>query len=108
CASLKTDAEYERLLKRAQESVGAGRTDLAIVLWQKVLDEAGDALAADELIQPLGPSSAPLVIYRPIRERIEKQLLQLPATELAAYRGSADAEARAVLAQARSAHDEAA
>src|SRR4051794_40836112 len=107
CEALKTDAEYERILERADECVADGRTDLAIALWQKVLDEAGDTLAADEVIQPLGPSSAPLVIYRPIRERVEKQLLHLPASALAAYRTSADAEARAILAAARSGHDEA-
>src|SRR3954469_16656494 len=57
CAALKTDAEYERILKRADEWVADGRTDLAVVLWQKVLDEAGDTLAGDEVVQPLGPSS---------------------------------------------------
>ncbi|HEY2411182.1 MAG TPA: PQQ-binding-like beta-propeller repeat protein [Pirellulaceae bacterium] len=106
CAALKTDAEYERILKRADEYVADGRTDLAVVLWQKVLDEAGDTLAADGIVQPLSPSSSPLVIYRPIRQRVEKQLLRLPASALAAYRTSADADARALLAAAQSEHDE--
>src|SRR5262249_49774812 len=79
-----------------------GRTDLAIVLWQKVLDEAGDSLAAGEVIPSPGPSSTPLVIYRPVHERVVKQLLTMPAATVAAYRPSADAEARAILAAARS------
>src|SRR5262249_22064767 len=98
----------ERILKRAEECVAGGRTDLAVALWQKVLDEAGDTLVASEVVRPLAPSSTPLVIYRPIRLRVEKQLQSLPASALAAYRTSADAEARAILAAARSEHDEAA
>jgi outer membrane protein assembly factor BamB len=108
CAALKTDAEFERILKRADEYAADGRTELAVVLWQKVLDEAVDTLAADEVVQPLGSSSTPLVIYRPIRQRAEKQLMHLPSSALAAYRASTDAEARAILAAARSEHDEAA
>src|SRR5687768_5288747 len=41
-AALKTDPEQQRLLKRAEQCVEDGRLDLAAVLWQKVLDEAGD------------------------------------------------------------------
>ena len=43
-AALKTDPEQQRLLKRAEQCVEDGRLDLAAVLWQKVLDEAGDTL----------------------------------------------------------------
>jgi len=43
-AALKTDPEQQRLLKRAEQCVADGRLDLAAVLWQKVLDEAGDTL----------------------------------------------------------------
>jgi hypothetical protein len=43
-AALKTDPEQQRLLKRADQCVEDGRLDLAAVLWQKVLDEAGDTL----------------------------------------------------------------
>src|SRR3954451_11042310 len=41
CAAIKTDAEYPRLLKRAAELVADQRPDLAAVIWQKVIDEAG-------------------------------------------------------------------
>src|SRR5262245_10142318 len=43
-AALKTDPDQERLLKQAEQCVADGRLDLAAVLWQKVLDEAGDVL----------------------------------------------------------------
>src|SRR4029079_11416100 len=62
-APLKTDPEQQRLLTRAQQCVEDGRLDLAAVLWQKVLDEAGDTLMAQKIIDPLGPTSTPLMIY---------------------------------------------
>ena len=54
-ASLKTDAEQARLLKRAEQCVEDGRLDLAAVLWQKVLDEAGDTLMVSR-DQPPSPN----------------------------------------------------
>src|SRR6185369_8624127 len=105
-AALKIDAEYQRLLKRAADYVAEGRPDLAAVLWQKVIDEAGDALVAGDVVQPLGPSSTPLIVYRPVRQHVEEQMQRLAPMATAAYRTSADAEARAILAAAGSDRDE--
>src|SRR5205814_527297 len=99
-AALKTDPEQQRLLKRAQQCVEDGRLDLAAVLWQKVLDEAGDTLMAGKIIEPLGPASTPLMIYNSLAQQVERTLAKLPPAALAAYRTSADAEARALLSAA--------
>src|SRR5262245_26015972 len=76
-ASLKSDAENERLLTRAREAVAEGKLDLAIALWQKLLNESEGNLVANELIEPLGPTSGPLVIYRPVRDRVEQEIGRL-------------------------------
>ena len=99
-AALKTDPEYQRLLTRAEQCVQEGRLDLAAVLWQKVLDEAGDTLMVQKVIEPLGPASTPLMIYGSVAQQVERTLARLPPAALASYRTSADAEARALLAAA--------
>jgi outer membrane protein assembly factor BamB len=100
-AALKTDPEQQRLLKRAEQCVEDDRLDLAAVLWQKVLDEAGDTLMVNKIIEPLGPtSSTPLMIYTSLSQQVERTLARLPPAALDAYRTSADAEARALLAAA--------
>src|SRR5262245_17040554 len=48
-ATLRTDTESARTLTRAEESVAVGRPDLAAALWQKLLDESGDLLVAEEV-----------------------------------------------------------
>src|SRR5882724_10194308 len=99
-AALKTDPEQQRLLKRAEQCVEDGRLDLAAVLWQKVLDEAGDTLMVNKVIDPLGPASTPLMIYGSLSQQVERTLAKLPPAALEAYRTSADAEARALLSAA--------
>lgn len=98
-ATLRTDTEFARTLARAEESIAVGRPDLAAALWQKLLDEAGDLLVAEEVVKPVGTTSAPFMIYRPVRERVEQRMIQSPGA-LAAYRTTADAEAAAILARA--------
>jgi outer membrane protein assembly factor BamB len=88
-ATLKTDPEQHRLLKRAQQCVEDGRLDLAAVLWQKVLDEAGDTLMTKD-----GRS------YISLATEVEWTLAKLPLLALATYRVSADGEAQAILAAA--------
>ena len=66
-AALKTDPEQQRLLKRAEQCVEDGRLDLAAVLWQKVLDEAGDTLMTRD-----GRS------YSSLSEEVERTLGKLP------------------------------
>src|SRR5262245_14687217 len=88
-AALKTDPEQQRLLRRAEQCVEDGRLDLAAVLWQKVLDEAGDTLMTRD-----GRT------YTSLAEQVELTLAKLPPLALATYRTSADAEAQALLAAA--------
>lgn len=88
-AALKTDPEQQRLLKRAEQCVADGRLDLAAVLWQKVLDEAGDTLMTRD-----GET------YTSLAEHVERTLSKLPADALRTYRIAADGEAQAVIAAA--------
>ena len=88
-AALKTDPEQQRLLKRADQCVEDGRLDLAAVLWQKVLDEAGDTLMTRD-----GRT------YTSLAHEVERTLSKLPPEALRTYRIAADGEAQAVLAAA--------
>lgn len=89
-AVLKTDPELESLLKRAELFAGEKRYDLAVILWQKVLDETGDTLLTHD-----GK------IYTSLTDEIERTLAKLPPEGLRVYRLSADGEARALLSQAK-------
>ena len=106
-AALKTDAEQSRLLKRAEQCVEDGRLDLAAVLWQKVLDEAGDTLmvSRDQPPSP-NPQNTPLLVYGSLSEEVERTLGKLPKEALDTYRIAADGEAQAVLAAAGPAGEE--
>lgn len=97
-AVLKTDADQQRLLERAEQYAAENRPDLAATLYQKLLDEAGQTLAIEKLTEPTSPTSSPLVLYRPLSEKIDRSLQAQPPVVLEAYRTLADAEARAVLA----------
>ncbi|WP_425615724.1 PQQ-binding-like beta-propeller repeat protein [Anatilimnocola sp. NA78] len=88
-APLKTDPEQQRLLKRAELCVEDGRFDLATVLWQKVLDEAGDTLMTRD-----GR------FYTSLAEEVERTLITLPPEALRTYRLTADGQAELILAQA--------
>lgn len=96
-AALKTDPEQQRLLKRAEQCVADGRLDLAAVLWQKVLDEAGDTLTTRD-----GRT------YTSLADQVEQTLARLPKLALDTYRTSADGEAQALIAAGGSAGEEAA
>src|SRR4051812_25754312 len=87
-AALKTDPEQQRLLKRAEQCVADGRLDLAAVLWQKVLDEAGDTLMTRD-----GKK------YTSLAEEVERMLSTVDPLALKTYRIAADGEAQAVLAR---------
>src|SRR4029453_8301877 len=94
-AALKTDPEQQRLLQRAEQCVADGRLDLAAVLWQKVLDEAGDTLMTRD-----GR------LYTSLAEEVEQTLARLPKAALETYRISADGEAQALLAAAGASGEE--
>ncbi len=96
-ASLKTDAELDRLLKRADEFAEEGRYDLAVVLWQKVLDGSADTvMTREEWLHKT--SKHEYRKYRSVSEEIERSLAKLPANGLRVYRATADGEAKAILA----------
>lgn len=89
-AALKTDPEQQRLLKRAEQCVADGRLDLAAVLWQRVLDEAGDTLMTRD-----GRT------YTSLADEVERTLSAGDPRALSTYRIQADGEAQALLAQAQ-------
>jgi outer membrane protein assembly factor BamB len=88
-APLKTVPEMERLLERAEQFVKDKRYDLAVVLWQKVLDESGDTLMTRD-----GRT------YTSLAEEVERKLASLPPEGLRVYRITADGDAQGVLAAA--------
>lgn len=94
-APLKTDPEQQRLLKKADLCVSDGRLDLAVVLWQKVLDEAGDTLMTRD-----GR------LYFTLSDEVERTLAALPADALRVYRLLVDGEAQAMLSKATSQTEE--
>jgi hypothetical protein len=98
-ANLQADAEQDRLLVRAREAAAEGKIDLAVAMWQKLLNDEGRNLIADEVLQPVGPTSGPLMIYRSVRERAEAEIVR-SAAGLAAYQAAVGADASALLATA--------
>jgi outer membrane protein assembly factor BamB len=94
-ASLKTDPELERLLRRAEQFAADGRYDLATVLWQKVLEESGDILRTTN-----GQ------VYTSMAAEVERTLAKLPAEGLKVYRITADGEAHAIMASINQGVDE--
>lgn len=94
-APLKTDPEQQRLLKRAEICVADGRFDLATVLWQKVLDEAGDTLMTRD-----GR------FYTSLSEEVERAITGLPPEALRTYRLTADGQAELILSKADPAGEE--
>ncbi|MFW6124740.1 MAG: PQQ-binding-like beta-propeller repeat protein, partial [Pirellulales bacterium] len=96
-ASLKTDTDLDRLLNRADEFAADGRFDLAVVLWQEVLDKSTDTvITRDQWLQKT--SEHEYRRYRAVTEAVERSLAELPETGLRVYRASADGEAKAILA----------
>jgi outer membrane protein assembly factor BamB len=98
-ASLKTDPEMERLLERADLFGREGRYDLAMVLWQKVLDDSTDTVMtrdawADNRFEHKYRK------YKSVATEVERTLAALPEAPLKLYRIKADGEAQAILAAA--------
>jgi outer membrane protein assembly factor BamB len=106
-ASLKTDPEMERLLDRAEQFGREGRYDLAIVLWQKVLDDSTDTVMtrdawADNRFEHKYRK------YKSVATEVERTLAALPEAPLKLYRIKADGEAQAILAAVAASRREAA
>uniref|UniRef100_A0A7C2JWC2 Pyrrolo-quinoline quinone repeat domain-containing protein n=1 Tax=Schlesneria paludicola TaxID=360056 RepID=A0A7C2JWC2_9PLAN len=94
-AVVNTNEELERLLDRADQLVASGRSELAPVLWQRVLDEAGDVLAS----QSDGKTETRLHVYqsyRPLREETIRRMIACGPEALRAYRLHSDGAARSL------------
>lgn len=96
-AALKTDPEQERRLQRAEEFAKRDRYDLAVVLWQAVLNQSTDTvMTRDEW--KFATSRHEYQKYRSVADEVERTLAKLPKKGLELYRLRADGEARALLA----------
>ena len=98
-ASLKTDPEMERLLERAEQFGREGRYDLAMVLWQKVLDDSTDTVMTRDAWAD-NRFEHKYRVYKSVATEVERTLANLPEAPLKLYRIKADGEARAILASA--------
>jgi len=85
-AMLETDADADSLLNRAREYIEADQYREALLLLQHVTDNFGHAL-----------TTADGRLYVPARQMVERTLRDLPPEGLAAYRLTADGEARGLL-----------
>lgn len=95
-ASLKTDPELEAILEKAERFRKEKQYGIASKLWQSVLERSGDALYSSN-----GD------IYFSLSQQVEAVLASLPVDEgLSTYRISADANAKAILAEAGDPLDE--
>ncbi len=91
---LKTNPELESILEQAERIRDDGNYRVAAQLWDAVLQRSGDSLYSED-----GE------IYFSLVQQVEAILAGLPPEGLAAYRVLADAEAKEILAQAKSPHD---
>ncbi len=88
-AALRTDPEQARLLAQAEKSLKDGRIDLAVLVWQKLLDDGLDTLFSED-----GR------LYAPVSRSVERMLARKGPDVLRVYRIAADAEAAAWMAKA--------
>lgn len=88
-AALKTDPEQSRLLAQAEKSLKEGRADLAVLVWQKLLDEGVDTLYSDD-----GR------VYASVARSVERMMARKGPEVLRTYRVTADAEAASWMAKA--------
>ncbi|MCP4846925.1 MAG: PQQ-binding-like beta-propeller repeat protein [Verrucomicrobiaceae bacterium] len=99
-ASLKTDAEADDLLARAEHFAGQGRYDLAGKLWQTVIDSSNDLMfTKDEWIEKTLEHEYQR--YRSVSRDIEATIANLPGEGREGYRLKADAEAKLIMDRPR-------
>ena len=97
-ASLKTDPELEATLQKADRFRREEQFGIAAQLWQSVLERSGDTLFSTD-----GQ------MYYSLAEQVERILAELPRdTGLDAYRITADANAKEILAAANNQYDQSA
>lgn len=95
-SSLITNEEFERLLDQADKLVAAGRSDLAPVLWQKVLDE-GTAVLVPQRSGLKETARHVYQSYRPLVEEVEARIAASGSAGLQAYQLQANGAARLLL-----------
>lgn len=88
-ATLKTDPDLESLLETAERFRADGNYRAAARFWQAVLERSGDAMYSDNDR-----------LYYSLAQKVEQILAELPPEGLQAYRITADANARELLAAA--------
>ena len=94
-ATLKTDPELESILEKADRFKRERQFGIAAKLWQSVLERSGDALYSTDG-----------VIFYSLAEQVERVLAGLPNEGgLDAYRITADANAKEILAEANDPYD---
>ena len=86
-AILKTDAELEALLVKAERYLADGNFRIATRIWQEVMGRCGDTLYSTD-----GE------IYYSLGRQVEQRIAKLPPDGLRTYRISADAGATEILA----------
>jgi len=91
------DDDLDRLFTRADEFAAKGRYDLAVELWQRVLNESTDTVTTrDDWVHRT--TRHEYRNYRSVSGEVERSLAKLPAAGLRVYRATVDGEARAILA----------
>lgn len=97
-AKLNTLPEHQKLMERADEFAAQGRYDLAILLWQRVLDESNDSLFTRDAWSYETIDGNRYQKYRSLAQEIARGIAKLPADGLKVYRGTADVQAFQLLA----------
>ncbi|MBW3543715.1 MAG: PQQ-like beta-propeller repeat protein, partial [Planctomycetes bacterium] len=103
---LEADRNLLRSLRQADEFAADQRYQDAIVLWQQVLDRAGDSLVPDEGRAVRTFDKQEYHVYQSLAVEVERRLLELPPEALDLYRRSVDGAAAAVLADASRPYEE--
>ena len=96
---VKTDADTEQLLERAEQFAEQGRYDLASQLWQQAINQSSDALIARQDWQQRTFSKNVYSQLKPMIGEIEASMARSIEGNLSEYQLKIDGDARALLAR---------
>lgn len=96
---VKTDADAEMLLERAEAFAEQGRYDLASRLWQEAIDQSSDALIERPEWRDRTFQGHTYYQLRPMIEEIETSMARTIKGGLEAYQLKIDGDARVLLAR---------
>lgn len=105
-ASLPTDDNVDRKLRKAQEYLAQKRYDLAITVWQEILNGSEQFMRKRDVVRT---DDGEYPIFDSVHASIEEQLSLLAKNApqgMKEYRLKADADARELIAQARGKDEE--